>query len=181
MAKVKNNNNKNNKSKKLPILYLVAGLLIVVVIATSFLKNGNDTKQTADGKTETTTAEVSENGDLIIPVAAVSDKASFYEYDVDGTKLEVMAIKASDGTIRTAFNTCQVCYSSGRGYYEQDGDALICQNCGNRFSADDVEVTRGGCNPVPIPEENKTTDDTNIIISQDYLKSAKELFENWKL
>lgn len=36
-------------------------------------------------------------------------------------------------TIRTAFNTCQVCYSSGRGYYVQEGNVLVCQNCGNRF------------------------------------------------
>lgn len=29
--------------------------------------------------------------------------------------------------IRTAFNTCQVCYSSGKGYYVQSGNVLVCQ------------------------------------------------------
>lgn len=173
--------NKNKNAKKLSPVYLIAGLLVVVVVGTLFLKNASTTKEPASNETTTVAkAETSESGDLIIPVADISDQANFYEYDVDGTKLEVMAIKASDGSIRTAFNTCQVCFSSGRGYYKQEGDKLVCQNCGNQFSADDVEVTKGGCNPVPIQEADKTVDDTNITISKDYLKSAKELFENWK-
>ena len=61
-----------------------------------------------------------------------------------------------------AFNTCQVCYDSGRGYYVQEGDVLVCQNCGNRFSAEQVELIKGGCNPVPIDSENKTDDGTTI-------------------
>lgn len=94
--------------------------------------------------------------------------------------MEVVALKASDGTIKTAFNTCQVCFDSGRGYYKQEGDVLVCQNCGNRFQADQVEQVKGGCNPVPIMKENKTDDGTNITISQDFLKQNKDLFANWK-
>lgn len=172
--------NKSNQSKKPSLLYIIAGILVVVVVSTLFVKNGNTTKETTNNETNAVKAETSESGDLIIPIADISEQANFYEYDVDGTKLEVMAIKASDGSIRTAFNTCQVCFNSGRGYYKQEGDQLVCQNCGNRFSSDDVEVTKGGCNPVPIQEADKTVDDTNITISKDYLKSAKELFENWK-
>jgi uncharacterized membrane protein len=74
--------------------------------------------------------------------------------------MEVLAVKAPDGTIRTAFNTCQVCFGSGRGYYKQEGKTLVCQNCGNRFSLDDVEKVRGGCNPVPILENEKQEDDS---------------------
>lgn len=84
------------------------------------------------------------------------------------------------GSIRTAFNTCQVCYSSGRGYYKQDGNGLVCQNCGNRFSMADVEVTRGGCNPVPITDEYKTVNDDTITISKEVLAEATSIFKNWK-
>jgi uncharacterized membrane protein len=91
-----------------------------------------------------------------------------------------LAVKASDGSIRTAFNTCRVCYDSGRGYYEQEGNALVCQNCGNRFSPDQVEVAANGCNPVPIFPENKTVDDTSITISGEFLNEAKVIFANWK-
>jgi hypothetical protein len=118
--------------------------------------------------------------DLIIPVSDVSDIARFYSVTVEGTPLEVLAVKAPDGSIRTAFNTCQVCFDSGRGYYEQVGSTLVCQNCGNRFSMDQVEVASGGCNPVPIFAANKTVTDDNITISYDFLKEAKSIFANWK-
>lgn len=120
------------------------------------------------------------NNDLIIQVSEITEKAQFYPVEIDGTKLEVLAVKAPDGTIRTAFNTCQVCFGSGRGYYVQEGDALVCQNCGNRFGMADVEVTRGGCNPVPIAESDKTVGDTSITISKEFLAEAKIIFANWK-
>lgn len=118
--------------------------------------------------------------DLVIPVKDISDKAAFYPVDVDGTKMEVIAVKAPDGTIRTAFNTCQVCYDSGRGYYKQEGDVLVCQNCGNRFPMSRVEVEAGGCNPWPIFDEDKTVTDSDITVSYDFLKESKQIFANWK-
>ena len=59
---------------------------------------------------------------MTIPVKEISEKASFYSVEVDGTQMEVIAVKDSDGNIRTAFNTCQICYDSGNGYYKQEGD-----------------------------------------------------------
>ena len=67
----------------------------------------------------------------------------------------------------------------GRGYYEQEGDELVCQNCGNRFRFDKVEIIKGGCNPVPIAGEYKTDDGTNITIPQAFLQENKALFGNW--
>jgi len=57
---------------------------------------------------------------------------------------------------------------------------LVCQNCGNRFNSDDVEITRGGCNPVPIFSEDKTVDSENITISKEFFEKSKNIFENWK-
>lgn len=119
-------------------------------------------------------------GDLLIPKSEISEKAQFYPYKAGNTKMEVLAVKAPDGTIRTAFNTCQVCYDSGKGYYKQEGDELVCQNCKNRFKTSDVEVVHGGCNPVPILKENKTDDGSNLIISQAFLTTNKDLFLKWK-
>ncbi|GLB25578.1 hypothetical protein LXJ15735_18190 [Lacrimispora xylanolytica] len=120
------------------------------------------------------------SGDLEIPVSEISDKASFYPVTADGTKMEVLAVKAPDGTIRTAFNTCQICFGSGRGYYKQEGDKLVCQNCGNQFSMDLVEVEAGGCNPWPIFDKNKTVTDESITIPSDFLKESEQIFANWK-
>ncbi len=121
-------------------------------------------------------------GELLeIPLADISSEANFYPIEVDGTAMEIIAVQASDGTVRTAFNTCQVCYSSGRGYYKQEGDRLVCQNCGNQFTMDQVETSAGGCNPWPIFDENTTMSDTSISISYDYLQAAKEIFADWKI
>jgi hypothetical protein len=120
------------------------------------------------------------DGDLVIGVADISESAKFYPVEVDGTKLEVIAVEAPDGTIRTAFNTCQVCYDSGRGYYRQDGGVLVCQNCGNRFDMSQVEVVAGGCNPVPIFPDNKTVTDETITVPLDFLREAKVIFSNWR-
>ena len=121
-----------------------------------------------------------QSGDLVIPKSEVSETARFYPYQAGKTRMEVLAVKASDGTIRTAFNTCQVCFDSGRGYYKQEGDELVCQNCGNRFLLDHVERVRGGCNPVPILKENKTEDHEKIVIPQVFLEANRGLFENWR-
>jgi Predicted membrane protein len=94
--------------------------------------------------------------------------------------MEIIAVKASGGSIRTALNTCQVCYRSGRGYYKQVGDVFVCQNCGNRFKIDQVELIKGGCNPVPILDGDKTDSGDSIGISKAYLESAAPYFAAWK-
>ncbi|MDR3240011.1 MAG: Fe-S-containing protein [Clostridiales bacterium] len=119
--------------------------------------------------------------DLVIPIKDIAEKATFYPMKIDGVQLEVFAVKASDGTVRTAFNTCQVCYDSGRGYYQQEGNAFVCQNCGNRFKTDQIEVVKGGCNPWPIMPENKTVTEETITIPYDFLKEATVIFGNWKV
>jgi uncharacterized membrane protein len=118
--------------------------------------------------------------DLVILTAEVTENAIFYPVDIEGTRIEVLAVRAPDGTIRTAFNTCQVCYASGRGFYKQQGTVLVCQNCGNRFRMSQVEVRSGGCNPVPIFRNYKTVTDTTITISKDFLKEAKTIFAGWR-
>ncbi|MDR3331540.1 MAG: DUF2318 domain-containing protein [Synergistaceae bacterium] len=120
------------------------------------------------------------NQDLVIKTDEITSTAKFYPVDVEGVSLEVIAVRAPDGSIRTAFNTCQVCYDSGRGYYIQDGNALVCQNCGNRYRLEQIETASRGCNPVPIFKDSKTVTDASITISYDFLKKAKIIFSNWK-
>jgi hypothetical protein len=119
-------------------------------------------------------------GDLKIPKKEVTAKAKFYGYKVGNVLIEVLALRAPDGTIRTALNTCQVCYDSGRGWYTQQGDFLVCNNCGNRFAARQVELIKGGCNPVPITRELKKEDAEFITIPKWIFEQARPLFLNWK-
>jgi uncharacterized membrane protein len=118
--------------------------------------------------------------DLIIQIADITENALFFPVDIDGMKMEVLAVRAPDGTIRTAFNTCQVCYASGRGYFVQTGTLLVCQNCGNRYRMSQVERQAGGCNPVPIFPANKTVTTETITISKEYMQKAKVIFASWR-
>jgi uncharacterized membrane protein len=118
--------------------------------------------------------------DLVIQIAEITENALFFPVIIDGTEMEVLALKAPDGTIRTAFNTCQICYASGRGYFVQTGTVLVCQNCGNRYRMSQIERQAGGCNPVPIFPANKTLSASTITISKEYLKQAKAIFASWK-
>lgn len=211
MAKNKTNTSKkiagNNKQKKsnLPLFLAAAVILCLAVIVTVIPKGGKQDDAAADaniaasdtsGLDETAPstgnvdasissdeeAQVVDAGSsLVIPISEVSSAAQFYPVEVDGTRMEVLAVQDSDGNIRTAFNTCQVCYGSGRGYYVQQGNVLVCQNCGNRFTVDQVEVESGGCNPWPIFAEDKTVTDDSIEISYDFLRQSKEIFANWKI
>jgi len=117
---------------------------------------------------------------IIIQKKDISTTARFYPYAVDGKTMEIFAVKASDGTIRTALNTCQVCYSSGRGYYKQQGSAFVCQNCGNVFALDQIEKIKGGCNPIPVLAKDKTDLGDSIGIGKAYLARVAPLFAQWK-
>lgn len=118
--------------------------------------------------------------DVVINTGDITKTAAFIPYEAGGVKMEIIVVKAPDGTIRTALNTCQVCYDSGRGYYVQMGDTLVCQNCGNKFKISQVEKEKNGCNPVPILDANKKDDGTTITISASFLEQNKGLFANWK-
>ena len=159
--------------KKRVVAMILTGMMIVTL-------NGCGTKETAQETEKTETNEIKEGEKLVIPISDLSEKVTFYPVEVNGTEMEVIAVKDSKGEIRTAFNTCQICYDSGNGYYRQLGDELVCQNCGNSFTMDMVGETAGGCNPVPILEENRTVTDSEIQISYEFLKESSDIFANWK-
>ncbi len=147
-----------------PVARIVAAALLLAAAAATAAANG----------------KILPNGDLQIQKRDVNATAKFYQARVDGVLVEILALRAPDGTVRTALNTCQVCYSSGRGYYVQEGDVLVCQNCGNRFKASQVERIKGGCNPVPITAELKTENADTITISKAILEQARPFFLKWK-
>ncbi len=124
--------------------------------------------------------DVPRDTDLVIPKAGLSSIVSFYPYYAGKVYMEVMAVRAPDGTVRTALNTCQVCYSSGRGFYKQSGDVVVCQNCGNRFRIDQIELIKGGCNPIPITKDLKTETAGTITIGKGVLAQGAQFFRVWK-
>lgn len=177
----KNNKSEGKASGSKKILPVVAAAAVLACVAVVFFTNGNNSdKQQSVDKTLGASVVIAQGDALVIPVSEITDEASFYPITVDGEDMEVLAVRASDGSVRTAFNTCQSCYTSGAGFYRFEDGELVCNNCGFVFSPDQVEVTSGGCNPWPIFDENKSVTDESISISYDFLSASKEIFANWK-
>lgn len=168
---------KQNGKKNLPLILAA----VVIVCAAAGVVVYNQSSKNNEAPQRNASGVIAEGESLVIPISEVSQTVQFYPFEVDGTPMEVLAVKATDGSIRTAFNTCQSCYTSGRGYYVQEGSNLVCQNCGFQFTPDQVEIQSGGCNPWPIFAENKTVTDETIEIPYEFLKESASIFARWKV
>ena len=172
------NTKANKKSSLIGINCLAAVVLILGII---FVSAGCAKTENQAVQDEKPLGNAIASGDgIVIDKSEITEQAGFYSFNAGGIEMEVLAVKAPDGKIRTALNTCQVCFDSGAGYYVQEGDELVCQNCGNRFSPDQVGITGGGCNPVPITAGDRTEADGQITLSAEFLRQASELFASWK-
>ncbi len=91
-----------------------------------------------------------EGGVVRIPVASVEDgNAHFFALSSGGKKISFFAMRAPDGSIHTAFDACMSCNHAKLGY-RQEGDVVVCNNCGMGFKPADIGRVTGGCNPIPV-------------------------------
>ena len=93
-------------------------------------------------------------GVVTIAVAKLADgKARFYKLADGGKEIAFLAVKAADGSFKTAFDTCDACYKAKKGY-EQAGDKLNCKNCNQKFAIGRLGPNAtGGCNPGYLPHQ----------------------------
>lgn len=90
------------------------------------------------------------DGRVTVPASDLADgKARFYVLNQNGTDIRFFLVKSPDGRLRAAFDACDVCYPENKGY-KQEGDFMICVNCGRRFHTSKVGEVHGGCNPAPL-------------------------------
>ncbi|MGA7278100.1 MAG: DUF2318 domain-containing protein [Desulfocapsaceae bacterium] len=90
------------------------------------------------------------DGTISIALSKVNDgKAHYFVYDQGDLYVKFFVVKSVDGAVRAAFDACDVCFPAKKGY-TQDGDFMICNNCGRRFHSSRINVEQGGCNPAPL-------------------------------
>jgi uncharacterized membrane protein len=131
-----------------PIVVLVAIVAIGAIVVVSGSHKGSSAQAASVSSGGTSGAAGSA---VKIPVAKVSDgNVHFYSTVVGGTTVKYFVVKAPDGTLRTAFDACDVCYPYKKGYRQQSTGVVQCNNCGRVFDAASIDVQRGGCNPGPI-------------------------------
>ena len=66
-----------------------------------------------------------ENGEISINADTLTSNPMYINYDSNGTNIQPIAVKGSDGTPRLSLNTCQVCNPSPRAYFKEQNGRLV--------------------------------------------------------
>ncbi len=146
----------------LAVAVLVAGGLIFYLSQTGF----ESTPKASGIQPEVTATEVS------FPMQVFSDgQARYFQYPAgNGITVRFFILRSSDGVVRAAFDACDVCWRERKGYY-QDGDFMVCRNCGQRFASIKVNEIKGGCNPAPL--DRAIMGDKLVLKVADILKGGR--------
>ena len=115
------------------------------------------------------------NGDAAaIALDKVSDgKAHFFKLNDGGREIAFFAVKAADGSFKVAFDACDACFKSKKGY-EQQGDRMNCKNCNQKFAIAKLgSNATGGCNPGYLPSQ---VNGGNLLIKISDIKSGARYF-----
>jgi uncharacterized membrane protein len=181
MSKRKNKSNQDKMAaKKAAVLGtakrsglpLIGGIFVVIVIvaAAAFIymnHSGGNPSAIASAPSAAGGTSVS------FPASLFEDgKARHFEH-VDGKHtISYFILKSSDGIIRAAFDACDVCWPAGKGY-SQEGDNMVCRNCGRRFASVLVNEVKGGCNPAPL---NRTMENGKLVIQIKDILDGRQYF-----
>jgi len=145
-AEARKREQERKRERKMKALRLVAAVVIVVAVvalaAMALMRGGGGGPELAQDIPATSTGEVR------IPVASVTDEASFYSSTVGGTKVRFFALRGPDGQIHVGTDACDVCYGQKKGY-RQEGGEMVCNNCGKKYAVNSIgtDNTAGGCWP----------------------------------
>jgi uncharacterized membrane protein len=80
-----------------------------------------------------------------------------------------MVIHRTNGDYVAALDACQICGSKG---YKQEGQNVICKNCGAVIYIPSIG-DKGGCNPIPV--KSRVEGGEVIVNLTDLLSSAKTI------
>ena len=156
------------KKNRLPLMVGVIGAVVIVAAAVFFLNSSNSVQTT-------TAAAPSAAGSTTVafPLNLFEDgKARHFEHTDGKFTIRYFILKSSDGVLRAAFDACDVCWPAGKGYY-QEGDNMVCRNCGRRFASVRVNEVKGGCNPAPL---NRNVENGKLIIQVKDILDGKQYF-----
>ena len=151
-----------------PLLIAVVGAVLLAAGAAYYVTQGGE------AVTATASEPVASAGTLVsFPVSIFEDgKARHFEHADGNLTIKYFVLKSSDGVIRAAFDACDVCWPAGKGYY-QDGDHMVCRNCGRRFASILVNEVKGGCNPAPL---NRSVENGKLIIHVKDIQQGRQYF-----
>jgi uncharacterized membrane protein len=159
-------NTEKSTGKKL--LIPAAVLVLVAVVAAGWFLFG---QQPSGGHAMVTAGQ---DGMIRFVASDFSDgKARFYRFQGQSGPIDFFLVRSQDGVVRAAFDTCDVCYRERKGY-RQEGNDMVCNNCGQHFRTDLVNVVKGGCNPAPL---HRQVDNDKVVIAVNDVEQGSGYFQ----
>ena len=146
------------KKSKAPLFITLFAAMILAGGAAYFLSGEKE----AGPASATAAATQNKSTEFVYNASDYADgKAKYYSYKTpQGLNIRYFLLKSSDGVIRAAFDACDTCWAAGKGY-RQEGDFMVCNNCGLRFASVKINEVKGGCNPAPL---SRTASGDKIIV-----------------
>jgi uncharacterized membrane protein len=156
------------EKKRHPVLWIAIALVAAVAAAGIV-----GWKSAGDSGGAAYQTLVAEGGNVTVPLAQVSDgKAHYFSYRSGEAYVNFFLLQSHDGVVRAAFDACDVCFHARKGY-RQEGDSMVCNNCGMKFRSDMINEVKGGCNPAPI---ERSVADGRIVIAAADLEQGGRYF-----
>lgn len=154
--------------KSLPVRWLIGVTVLLTLVSVS-------SAALAWNFTVPATEVRPANGAFVFPTSSVGDgKAKYFVYKHSPSQwIRFFVLKSRDGVIRAAFDACDVCFRSKKGYIQR-GNNMVCANCGLKFKSEKINEIKGGCNPAPL---RRTLKGANLIISQRDVMSGLRYFQ----
>ena len=151
--------------------------LIIAIVCSALIVGGGIYYASYDRPETATVADsfASENkaSQISLPASFFEDgQARYFQHVAGKFNIKYFVLKSSDGVIRAAFDACDVCWPAGKGYY-QEGDYMVCRNCGRKFASVLVNEVKGGCNPAPL---NRRVENGKVIIEVNDILDGRPYF-----
>lgn len=153
----------------------VLPVVAVVVIIIVFIMSNKETKVEITSPKSLSIANYEVGDSFVIPISELKNDVKFYSLNYNGANVEILAAIDKNGNPKVTLNTCQNCMGSPKAFFVQEGDSVVCQNCGIGHQIETIGTAKRGCNPIPI--DSLVIDDKNISFDKNELLASAGLFK----
>jgi uncharacterized membrane protein len=167
------------ESKSKTTLIMVAVLIAAVALVAYVVAGSSSDKPTiiaapAQPSQSTEPAKPAVSDDVRVPIADVAGgRAKFFDYKLaNNQQVRFFIVKSSEGDYRAALDACEICAHAKQGY-RQEGDDMICINCGKSFATAMIGKISGGCHPIAL---TAATDGDSLVIKKAEIEAGKKYF-----
>lgn len=162
-----------SRRKSKSTVILIAVLLVLAGVGVYLVISSSSDNPTATAVATNAASSAPDSRDIRISLSDLGGTAKFFDYKLSDSKpIRFFVIKSSDGVYRAALDACDTCYHAKKGYH-QEGDDMICNNCGLHFHSSQINEVHGGCNPVGLP---RTIEGNQLVIKGSELESRGGYF-----